>query len=268
MVEDLTFTSPFPDSPRVLYDNNPLELVICQLRYPTILRIDAEPPAAFQDAIRGRYPLLRQTSGPSLPAELPPEVKALVGRLSPGPAETAYDFTSDDERWTIGLTRDFIALTTRRYERWQEFKDRLRELLQVFAEQYHPAFFGRVGLRYRDVITPSALGLEGQAWSEMLQPQIAGELVNPQVAQAAEQCTRELTLKLEPEGRVHIQHGIAERSDTKERTYLIDADFFTEERTSLEDAYNKLDNFNRHAGRLFRWCITEQLHTALGPNPI
>ena len=47
---------PFPNVPRVTYRNNPLVQVICQLRFPPILKIDAEVPADFQESIRKDFP--------------------------------------------------------------------------------------------------------------------------------------------------------------------------------------------------------------------
>ena len=38
---------------RCIYRRSPLIEVICQLRFPAILRIDAQAPAQFQEAIRG-----------------------------------------------------------------------------------------------------------------------------------------------------------------------------------------------------------------------
>jgi uncharacterized protein (TIGR04255 family) len=50
----------FPeDSPRVIYGRNPLEQVICQIRFPTILKIDTELPAAFQEQIRSDISVIR-----------------------------------------------------------------------------------------------------------------------------------------------------------------------------------------------------------------
>ena len=41
----------FPDVARVLYRRNPIELAVCQFRFPPILRIDAEIPSQFQERI-------------------------------------------------------------------------------------------------------------------------------------------------------------------------------------------------------------------------
>lgn len=63
---------PFPNSPRVIYRKNPLEQVICQIRFPSILRIDTEIPAAFQELVRSQFPLFeeRQEGGIEIPVEL------------------------------------------------------------------------------------------------------------------------------------------------------------------------------------------------------
>ena len=45
---------------RCIYRRSPLIEVICQLRFPAILRIDAQAPAQFQEAIRGDYPQFSQ----------------------------------------------------------------------------------------------------------------------------------------------------------------------------------------------------------------
>ncbi|MCH7755956.1 TIGR04255 family protein, partial [candidate division KSB1 bacterium] len=47
---------PFPEVKRVIYKKNPLDRVICQLRFSPILKIDAEIPAEFQDMIRADFP--------------------------------------------------------------------------------------------------------------------------------------------------------------------------------------------------------------------
>src|SRR5258708_3090502 len=48
-------------------------------------------------------------------------------------------------------------------------------------------------------------------------------------------------------------------------TYIIDCDFFTEKQTETKVVGNVLDAFNRRAGHLFRWHITQRLHAAMDP---
>ena len=46
----------FSKEERCIYRKNQLQEVICQLRFPEILSIGVNVPAAFQDAIRDEYP--------------------------------------------------------------------------------------------------------------------------------------------------------------------------------------------------------------------
>ena len=174
---------PFPDEPRVIYEKNPLDTVICQLRFPAILKIGADPPVDFQESVRRRYPLFKEKPPLDIAGGLPSEVASLIAkRLPVSMASTAYDFTTADEQWTLTLAREFLALTARRYERWELFKEHLEEGLRAVVQHYSPAFFTRIGLRYRDIIRRSALGLERSSWKELLRPHIVGALASPDVA--------------------------------------------------------------------------------------
>lgn len=53
---------PFPEVKRVIYKKNPLHQVICQLRFPPILKVDAEIPSIFQEKIRGEFPNFKETT--------------------------------------------------------------------------------------------------------------------------------------------------------------------------------------------------------------
>jgi uncharacterized protein (TIGR04255 family) len=104
------------------------------------------------------------------------------------------------------------------------------------------------------------------AWTDLIQPHVAAELTDEYVGPSIEEAKRELLIGL-PRGKVRIRHGLAPNAETGELCYVIDADHFTEERTEVGDALEALDEFNRQAGKAFRWCISDQLHEALGPRP-
>jgi uncharacterized protein (TIGR04255 family) len=260
---------PFPDSPRVIYKTNPLEEVICQLKFPPILRIESEPPAGFQDQLSGDYPILEDS--PVAQLNLPPVLARLLGGdLSPVPQSRDYRFSSADGVWKVVLNREFIALSTSKYTRWDDFVARLEKALLALTSQYKsPSFFLRVGLRYRDVIRRSDFGNPDEHWANLLRPHILGELsdegAEPNVLQAVRQ-----TLIALPEGsgQVRLFHGLTAAAQASETCYSIDSDFFTESRTEAKDVFTVLKVFNRQAGRLFHWCITERLHNALGPEVV
>lgn len=88
---------PFPDVPRVIYEINPLDEVICQLRFPPVLKIDTEVPAGFQEQIRDDYPFYESKSPLRLPTGLPPNVAPTsVAELLGGTKEPRFPFPGQD----------------------------------------------------------------------------------------------------------------------------------------------------------------------------
>lgn len=264
---------PFPDSPRLVYGESPLVEVICQLRFPPVLDISAAEPAAFQRAIIERYPEYeKEDAGAALaPAlNLPPEVANLVSQFGVGPAGTGtYRFMSENRLSAIALTRDWIAVTDRAYERWERFRADLELATRTLEQVYRPPFFSRIGLRYRNVIDRRQLGLEEVAWETLLNPELLGVmLASPEFREAVERIESLAVVSIDeiPGGFVTLRHGIVAASQDGEISkYFIDADFHTEDREATRDVLGTVDRFNRFAGRLFRWAITNQLHEALRP---
>jgi uncharacterized protein (TIGR04255 family) len=245
--------------------------VLCQLRFPPILRIDTGPPAAFQERVRQQYPLYsegirREIVLPQLPKLI---TQRLGEELGSPKIRKSYDFHSADSEWTVGLTRDFLALSTQRYERWEHFREHLQVPLRSLLEEYAPPFFTRIGLRYQHIIRRSTLGQKDARWSDLLQPHISGELASDDVAGDLESTMRQTVIRL-PDGRsrVRIVHGLIELSEPAEVCYVIDSDFYTDQQTEPGNAIDTLNAFNTQARRLFRWCITDRLHRSMDPQPI
>lgn len=262
---------PFPEIARVIYRKNPLEQVICQIRFDTILVIESEAPTRFQEVIRGEYP---QYSEPiDLPIPLPQEISQHLPPVviqSMLQTTKKYEFTSSDGEWTVTLTRDFLALTCRAYKRWEDFKAHFETPLATFIKCYQPPYFSRVGLRYQNVIRRSLLNLSETSWAKLLKPHIAAEFQS-NIAEFIDEAGHTLTIRLQDiAGQVRIQHGIIQNllDDNRHSCYLIDNDFFTNQRTGVEDVRDILDHFNARSGRLFRWCISETLHESMEPETI
>jgi uncharacterized protein (TIGR04255 family) len=258
--------SPFPNSARVLYAKNPLIEVICQIRFPPVLRIDSEVPAHFQERIRAHFPLLTEEES-QLPSELTPELAQLVRTaiLQQAPRKS-WKFTSEDASWEVTLARDFFALSTKSYTRWEDFRSRFAMVLEALQTEYRPSFLTRIGLRYQNLIVRSNLGLTDISWSELLQPHIAAEYSSLDLSPAIRESGHRVLIELSQNGRVNLRHGTAHKQGEDELLYLIDNDFFTEDKTEVAHVLNRLDLFNGESGRLFRWCITERLHEAMEPS--
>jgi len=256
----------FPYSDRVIYGKNPLIEVTCQLKFAPILRIESQTPAEFQECIRADFPLLVERTQMQLPAGVPEHFANMVRSSFPKQAPIAYDFASEDGAWSIQLTRDYIALTTGAYRKWEDFKKRFGSGLQALLNVYKPVFFSRAGLRYQDLIQRSRLGLAEQSWGSLLKPQITGLLAEK--FGVGESLSTVLVRLPAVHGNVRIRHGLAQALGVQEECYLVDSDFFTERRMDPDEAVRALDYFNVESGRLFRWCISDTLHSAMEPGPV
>ena len=261
---------PFPVTDRVSYSHNPLHQVICQLRFPTILKVEATLPAEFQESIRREFPIFQERQrhpvaqlSAGLESALPPELKGLA------PLGEGYDFISDDQEWQVTLTRDFLSLRTSNYDRWEEFTSQLEGPLDSFKQIYGPAFFTRIGLQYQNLIQRSEINQTDISWSDLIQPHLAGILSDSDIGPQVENCTQIATIRLKENlGQVRIHHGLVMIEETKEPAYLIDSDFFTHQHTEVGDETAVLDQYHQRAGHLFRWCISPLLHNEMGPRLI
>lgn len=258
----------FPEFERVIYKRNPLVEVVCQLRFPPILKISNQEPVEFQDEIRFKYPLFETTK-----AQFPSEILQLIQQLGlPLQSDIAYSFKSEDQRWNLSITKDFIALTTSSYDRYEQFKQRLEEALEIFERIYKPSFYTRVGLRYQDLIIRSKLGIEEKNWSELIAKHIVSELHDPGFSSSIQTIVKNIVLQTE-NGQINLNHGLVTVKDPQgssdEIAYLFDADFYTEQKIEgNRDVWNVLNQFNQSAGKLFRWSITDTLHNAMHPQPV
>lgn len=263
---------PFPDAPRISYHRNPLDRVVCQLRFPPILRIDAEIPASFQEMVRAEFPNFGEKSEwkfelpVGLQAQVPTEILRQVVQTS---GNKNYEFTSEDKVWTINLTRTFVALSTGIYTRWEDFKQKLTIPFGALLEVYSPQYFSRIGLRYVDVIRRSKLGLEDVGWNELLQPYISGLLAADRVRHFVRNFENRYEIQLEDQKSVvRILTKFVEAKDEGQLSYMIDSDFFRTGRMEVDNALSTLDYFNVRASRLIQWCITDTLHQAMQPEEL
>ena len=264
----------FPEAERVLYKNNPLVEVICQLRYPTILRIRERQLSGFQERVRKDYPVYsEQEPSIGVPPQAPKELAAIIEQMNIPiipPMLVIHRFSTKDSQRFISLRDEFIALAETKYERWESFIEEVMKIESALKEVYDPAFYSRIGLRYRDIISRRALGLTDIGWQDLLQPYIIAELGIKDVSDAIERIQTRTIIKTSeiPNGQITLIHGITKSPESGEECYAIDADFSVERKEGIDEPFEILDRFNRLAGRLFRWAITERLHSSMEPRAI
>jgi uncharacterized protein (TIGR04255 family) len=258
----------FPEYDRVIYSRNPLIQVACKLTFPPILKIAHQEPFDFQDEIRSQYPLYENTT-----IQFPPEFSQMAQKLNlPTLGDVCHNFKSEDQRWQLSITKDFIVLTTSAYERYEQFQGRFKEIIDVFERLYQPSFYTRVGLQYRDLIVRSKLGIEDRKWSELITKHIASELYDPEMSASVRFMNKSLVLDMDV-GQINLNHGLVTVTEADaaqgEIAYLLDADFYVDQKIErTEDVWNLLNQFNKSAGKFFRWSITDVLHTAMEPQSV
>lgn len=255
-----TTASFFPVSSRVLYGRNPLAEVICQVRFPTILKIEAETPSAFQEKVRNRFPGFERAKNP-LEGRVPAEILKVMGRSL---GANNYVFATEDENTKLTLASDSLAIATSAYVTWDDFKADLDVALRAFESEYKPSFYSRVGLRYQNLLRRSLVGPDIQ-WANLLRSELAAELTIPEWGAAVQTVQKTIQCKIGDGDAFTLQHGLAEAEGSSETLYLLDFDYFNENKTEISDVDAALNRLHGHSGNAFRWAISETLHQAMEP---
>lgn len=267
-----------PARPRVVFENTPISLVVCQIQFPPLLSIaSAASVAPFQEAILQHFPVLHPERNQNLSIQVqgemgkdpsPPQVS--VGTLS----QVAWRFTDADDAWTLVLTPESVTLETRAYYHFADFVDRLDFTLKALAKHIRPTLCTRVGLRYINEIRH--IDLE---WTDVIRPELLGPMAVPQIAEDTQQVVQQLFLRRPDNSGVNIAHGLFPAGtvvNPKEGTqpptgpfYLLDVDVYKEYKAGelLVKAYpicKIVEDFNRVISRFFQWSITDKYAAALG----
>ena len=262
---------PFPETERVIYKKNPLDKVICQLRYPPILKIDSEVPAEFQENIRADFPFykenfeIQQEITVGIRRQLAPEI---LNQSKKSEMSKNHEFTSQDNIWKINLTRTFLSISASKYRRWEDFFEMFKPSIRALQKVYAPPFFTRIGLRYIDIFDREKLGIPEMNWTELLKPHFLG-LLSSEVGPKIKHFENIYEVNLADNSSVvRIAALFVMNRKSKDKCYKVDSDFYCPKRTNLSDYEDKLEFLHKRATRLIRWIITDKLHKTMEPKEI
>ena len=200
---------------------------------------------------------------------MPSELAQLIQRDPVFAGQQNHWFGSADGSYWAGLTRDNLSLHCRRYGRWEDFREQLLMPFEALLQAYRPPFFVHSCLRYRNAIRKQDLPDPAAPWPRWLSPWVCGPLGSAVAAGQVESSQTRALLRLADDiGHVDATYGLAEDGDNAEKVFVIDAHLYTEQRLEPHDALDRLAALHEQARRFFRWCITDDLHDALRPNPI
>lgn len=259
----------FPRKERVTYERTSLVEVICQVRFPAVLRVDTEVPVVVQDRIRDAFPGYEK----QLIADLPPlPLNIPTGLTSVPLARAEHTFFGDvgDDKVTLG--REFVAYTTHRYSTWEAFMERVTRVTAAASDAYALATTSRVGLRYQNLLRRSALGLGDTAWSALVSPALLGLVAATEYD--LDRSLGEVSFGLDLEvgtdvgasaGRGRIFHGLIPHDG--ELCYLIDTDLYVDRPLPWDAVVPVLDDLHLQSWCCFRSLIQDALHNVMGPKP-
>lgn len=243
---------------RRVYEKNPLKLVICQIRFPLVTRL--EQPGfitPFEDAVRDAFPRVRQEQ----------QVLITVAAGTPAPPSVApsWRFQTPDGSTSALLARDALTLETTAYSRFEDFVPLVRLLLDTL-EDLGIKFRERLGLRYvNEIRHPEAQ--TASAWTNFINPAmlgtVGGELLGDDVIHALE------NIRLQEEDAiVVITHGFIGKDAVPsdgDPFYQLDIDFGDERPVEFKshDTLEQVSRFHDRISNLFEMSITDAMREYL-----
>jgi uncharacterized protein (TIGR04255 family) len=241
----------FPKAERIDLQNPPLELVVCQLRFPVALGlVNNQPPEAFHRTIRSNYPVAKRGHQAEALIEVStePHIRASKSNF--------WLFEDKDAQWTISLGADFLSLETRQYRRFDKFVERFLELTRLSSETYGIELRDRLGLRYIDRVSRARQPFLPENWVTAMNPEILplrrfrGEC-EPQTNLI------EARFSFGPKHMLTLHTAFFDRGfpGITEDELILDFDCFTEQRSSLDGIRDDLFLFKAVTYDAFRWAF-------------
>jgi uncharacterized protein (TIGR04255 family) len=242
----------FPSEPDIPLKNAPLVEVVCQVRFPPILRINNEEPSEFQEEIRDQFPKIEIEQGFLLSVPVPGSGGTPSAEAK---SKKTYRFRTRDEGSTVSLASDFYALSTTQYTHWRDFSDGLELVQEAVLKVYRPSYATRIGLRFINHLTPENTG--GQDLEHILtilNPGLIGYIQSNVWSTPVEAQSR-LSLADE-DARLNLRTGYDNKDDPP--FFLLDFDYFEEGELYLSDLIEICNRYHDVIYRAFRWCFPDE----------
>lgn len=240
----------FPRVADIRLAKSPLTEVICQVRFPPILRIEAGLPSTFQDLVRERFPLFEVEQGLRI------RVSASGMEQSADAEATTklFRFRTIDEQTSITLGIDAYALSTNRYTVWSDFAADLALAHTVAQRAYRIPFHTRIGLRYVNLLTLANTGRESlNQVAELLRPELTVLLATDAWSVPAQSLTH---LILDDNGgKLGFRVGFKTDAADDGPAILLDFDYYEEGHLPVDDLLERTDRYHDVIYRAFRWSL-------------
>ena len=243
----------------------PLETVIAQVRFSTVLRLRNESEVVeFQERMRGDYPYFVPEVGQELFIEVTP-----TGPQARQNSTNVWRFLSADQKWRVTLGTEAISLESKAYTTRNDFVRRIAAVVERLQSVYAPEIITRTGLRYLSRIRAP----EFERTSELLAAPFRGVLGTAMEA-SVEQTMSEALVRTD-EGKLTLRWGVLPQGATidpglleplAEPSAVLDIDSFCPEQRLFRDT-NVIEHFDGLAARayaVFRSIVTDEFLRTYG----
>jgi uncharacterized protein (TIGR04255 family) len=232
-----------PDARPVQYSKNFVSMAVCELRFPTLLELDAAPPVKLQKALRKDYPLYEKSRA-----------------VSVGPTgfegENRHIFRSRQNGAVVAFRASAVSLETDRYTTFEAFYERLSKVVAAVQEVIDSDFFTRVGLRYINQVPIDDNSIDGWLNRDLVVP-----LANRTYGTVA-RFWQEVQGAAEV-GAYIFRHGFAEEQKIDHPKYVVDIDMYDEE-TAVSDVLTRTRELHSQSYKFFMWAAGPKTLQAMG----
>lgn len=252
----------FPEHDDVVFKRAPLSEVLCQIEFPPILALsDLSGVTGFQEALRPDYPnfdyenvtdVVLSEDSDELSQSLP------IWRLQ-----------DSKNYWEVSLGLNFIALSTTKYNHFDEFSSRLIGVLKTLERTLAPGNSSWIGLRKINLLEHPTV-TRPQDWRSLIRDELLGLYSSENMDnQYFESATFHAKFHIHDQnnGVLTISHGIHEEDQT---SYTLDIDYATTEPLCIsanDSIVTKLRTFSDSITDCFHWCLKKDMIKYLEPLP-
>jgi uncharacterized protein (TIGR04255 family) len=249
--------TPFPHAERRDLADPPIELILAQVRFPTLADLYSnEGYVRFATEIRAQYPKavplhevgIRPSSG-------------IEREISLTPVWQFEDVAGD---WSVTLTPEFLALELKRYKRFSDFRERLDSLWQKLVEMYSITNRTRLGLRYIDRFATDKRTTPPlpDGWFDLIESSVfpmkrLSDKLQPQAGQLVHSFAIQSNLSLTFRGA--FKWGTPD--DPAFREFVLDLDCYDASVGPTNDVASRLDDLKEVTHNAFWWTFGKLLIT-------
>lgn len=250
---------PAPD--RRILKNNPLQLVVCQVRFDEAdVLNDRKIARRFFDKLGG-------VDGP-FPKFTQIVAQRVIVNPQAGPGETptteqqrGWRFSNGDGDRHITLLPNSLALETTSFPGWDQFAPHMQRSLDVLGDEADPAIEQRLGLRFVNLIIHDEVRSEAD-WDGYIVSDLLAPAQHPRLGSGIVATQHRVILDLGDELRCILNYGLApDANGTGRPGYILDLDVFRELSApfSAADVFKASELMNDRAVSLFQQVVTPNL---------